>query len=67
MPDGRGHSFDTPIKNHMTVAKILREKKRLRAKRIVLTHPGDEVLKHLDEIEFKVVDDGEILMNETAV
>ena len=59
--------YRTPIKNHMTVAKIVREKKRLRAKRIVLTHPGEEVLRHLDEIGFKLVDDGEIVMNDTAI
>jgi ribonuclease BN (tRNA processing enzyme) len=58
--------YRTPMKNHLTVAKIVEEQKRVGAKRIVLTHPGEEVLKHLDEIGLKVVEDGEILMNEVG-
>ena len=58
--------YRTPMKNHLTVAKIMEEQQRFRTKRIVLTHPGDEVLKHLDEIKLRVVEDGEILMNEGA-
>jgi ribonuclease BN (tRNA processing enzyme) len=56
--------YRRPMKNHLTVAKIAEEQKKLRAKRIVLTHPGDEVLKHLDDIDLKVAGDGEILMND---
>lgn len=57
--------YQNPLKNHLTVKKISDEHNRLRAKRIVLTHAGEEVLRHLDDIALPVARDGEILMDDT--
>lgn len=55
-------SFGKKLKNHLSVREIVENRSRITAKRIVLTHLGEEGLRHLDEIPFSVARDGEVLL-----
>lgn len=56
-------SFQRPARNHMSVKDLLENRSRIHAKRIVLTHVGEEVLRHRDAIPFEIADDGVVLMD----
>lgn len=55
-------AYDTPVAHHLSVKEIVANRHRLRASRIVLTHPGPDTLRHLAEIPFEVASDGQVLM-----
>ena len=55
-------SFDRPIRNHTSVKDLLENRARIHAKRIVLTHLGEEVLTHLAQVPFEIAEDGAVLM-----
>lgn len=57
-------AFRKPAYNHLSVEELSANRERLRAKRIVLTHPGPETLSNLDGIPFELAMDGDILMND---
>ena len=57
-------TWNTPVRHHLSVSAILGQLHRIRAKRTVLTHLGEEALKHVTEIPLTVAEDGMILMDE---
>jgi ribonuclease BN (tRNA processing enzyme) len=52
------YSFDKRIKNHLDHRTLERHRGRLRARRIVLTHMGPEMLANLDRAAFECGRDG---------
>jgi ribonuclease BN (tRNA processing enzyme) len=53
--------FDRDFKYHLNHEQLRRERARLRAERVVLTHLGSEVLTNLDRVQFDTARDGLIL------
>jgi ribonuclease BN (tRNA processing enzyme) len=56
--------YQVSVKQHLSVSKISEEQPRLRAKKVVLTHASEQVLRHLDEISLHVASDGEVLLDD---
>jgi ribonuclease BN (tRNA processing enzyme) len=52
------YSFEKPIPQHLSHAALLAHRTELRAKRIVLTHPGPETLARRAELAWELADDG---------
>lgn len=55
-------TWNKEVNQHLSVKTILAQLHRLQAKRIVLTHLGEEALNHISEIPFTIATDGMILM-----
>ena len=56
------YSFEKAIPYHLSYRALMRHRAELRARRIVLTHLGPEVLARLDELELEHVADGTSLI-----
>lgn len=54
-------TYNTGVRYHLSAERLLAELPRIRAKKIVLTHLGDEALKHIDAIPLTIARDGMIL------
>jgi ribonuclease BN (tRNA processing enzyme) len=52
------YSFDKRIPQHLSHATLLAHRDELRAKRVVLTHPGVETLARRGELVWTLADDG---------
>ena len=52
------YSFEKRIPQHLSHATLLAHREELRAKRVVLTHPGVETLARHDELAWTLADDG---------
>lgn len=52
------YSFDKRIPQHLSHATLVAHRDELRAKRVVLTHPGPETLARHDELAWNLADDG---------
>jgi ribonuclease BN (tRNA processing enzyme) len=52
------NGYDTRLPNHLDLATILQHKDELRARRIVLTHMGEEMLAHRDRVPWECAEDG---------
>ena len=52
------YSFDKRIPQHLSHATLLAHRDELRAKRVVLTHPGIETLARRSELAWALADDG---------
>ena len=50
--------FEKQMKNHLNYRTLMAHKAELRCKRLILTHLGEELLNHRDEIELEVAEDG---------
>lgn len=59
-----GSTWKTPVKHHLSIKELLDRLHGIQAKRIVLTHLGEEALKHVHEVPLAVATDGMILMDE---
>ena len=57
-------TWKTPVKHHLSVREVLNQLHRIQAKRTVLTHLGEEALKHVHDIPLTIATDGMILMDE---
>lgn len=55
------YSVEKPIPQHLSHRTLVAHASELRAKRIVLTHPGVETLARRDELRWELVEDGEEL------
>ena len=55
-------TYKTSVKHHMSVKQLLEQIKRIETKNMILTHLGEDVLEHLDQIPFAVATDGAFLM-----
>lgn len=55
------YSFDKEIPLHLSHAALLAHGSELHAKRIVLTHPGPEVLARVNELQWTLAEDGQSL------
>ncbi len=53
------YAYDRAIPHHLRYADLRRELPGLRARRVVLTHPGRVMLEHLTDIEHEVAEDGQ--------
>lgn len=51
-------SFDTPDPTFLDLTTLLRNRERLRCKRLILTHLGPSMLEHLAEVPIEVATDG---------
>ena len=54
-------SFDTPDPTFLDLVTLLRNRDRLRCKRLILTHLGPSMLKRLAEVPVEVATDGLII------
>ena len=52
------YSFEKAIPQHLSHAALLAHRGELRARRIVLTHPGPETLARRSELAWQLADDG---------
>lgn len=59
-----GSTWETPVKQHLSIKEVLSQLPRIQARRIVLTHLGDVALNHADSLPLTVARDGMILMDE---
>jgi len=59
-----GSTWTTPVKQHMSISELLTHMHRIQAKRIVLTHLGEEAIRNIDEIPLTVAVDGMVLMDD---
>lgn len=50
--------FDKPMKNHLNYRTLMAHKAELGCKRLIITHPGEDLLNHRDEIELDIAEDG---------
>ena len=55
------YSFDRPIKYHLSYATLRRHRVRLDCRRLILVHPGPDVLERLDEVEEEMAYDELVL------
>jgi len=55
------YSFEKRIPQHLSHATLLAHRDELRAKRIVLTHPGVETLARRSELAWELADDGLVI------
>jgi ribonuclease BN (tRNA processing enzyme) len=55
------YSFEKRIPQHLSHATLLAHRDELRARRIVLTHPGVETLARRDELAWELAEDGLVL------
>lgn len=59
-----GSGYNTASAHHLSIKELVQNRHRFDAKRMVLTHLGEEALKHSDAIPFPVAQDGAILFDE---
>ena len=57
-------TWNTPVKHHLSVQTVMAQLHRIHAKRTVLTHLGDEALRHVNDIPLTIATDGMILVDE---
>jgi ribonuclease BN (tRNA processing enzyme) len=50
--------FEKQMKNHINYRTLTAHLAELRCKRLILTHMGDDILNHLDQIELETAHDG---------
>lgn len=50
--------FDKPMKNHLNYRTLMTHKAELGCKRLIITHPGEDLLNRRDEIELDIAEDG---------
>ena len=50
--------FEKQMKNHLNYRTLMAHKAELRCKRLILTHLGEDLLNHRDEIELEIAEDG---------
>lgn len=60
-----GSTWSTPVKHHLSIKELLVQRHLIHAKRIVLTHLGEEALIHIGDIPFTVATDGMVLMHDS--
>ena len=54
-------SYHQKLKYHLSVRELVEHKHRITAKKIVLTHLGEDALSRRNEIPFVVADDGDVV------
>ncbi len=50
--------FEKQMKNHINYRTLMAHRAELKCKRLILTHMGDDILNHLDQIELETAHDG---------
>ena len=53
--------FDKRVPGHLDYRTLVENRARLDCERIVLTHMGDDMLAHLDEVEMEAAEDGLVI------
>jgi ribonuclease BN (tRNA processing enzyme) len=53
--------FDSTVNYHLSHHVLVRQRDRLRARRILLTHMSDEMLRRLPDVQFEWADDGLVI------
>ncbi len=51
-------SYDQPAPGHLDYQTLMREKERFATGRLVLTHPGPQLLERADQLELELLHDG---------
>lgn len=52
-------AYQNTVPHHMSYVQLRQAAPQLKARRIALTHLGDEMLRHVGELEFEVLEDGQ--------
>jgi ribonuclease BN (tRNA processing enzyme) len=55
------YTFEKPIRYHLDLKTLLSHRDELGAKRLVLTHLGDDMISRLDQLNCDVAEDGKIV------
>jgi ribonuclease BN (tRNA processing enzyme) len=55
------YTFEKPIRYHLDLKTLLSHRDELGAKRLVLTHLGEDMIGRLDQLDCEVAEDGEII------
>ncbi len=53
--------FQKKVKYHMNYQTLMEYRSKLRCKRMILTHMGEEMLERIGEVEIEVAEDGKIV------
>ena len=53
--------FEKKVKLHLDYKTLLKHLPRIAPKRLILTHMSDDMLSHINEIDYEIADDGKIL------
>jgi ribonuclease BN (tRNA processing enzyme) len=56
------NGYDKRLPNHLDLGTLLEHKNELRSRRIVLTHMGEEMLTHRDQVPWECAEDGMTLV-----
>ncbi len=59
-----GYTYTEPKRYHMWIRKLIENKQKLTARKIVVTHLGQDALDNISNIPFPVANDGDILFRE---
>lgn len=59
-----GSFYEIPFKQHIRIKDLLGKLDQITAKKIVITHVGEEVLRNIERIPLTIAEDGMILMDE---
>ena len=51
-------SYDQPTPGHLDYVTLVREQRRFSTQRLVLTHPGPQLLERADQLELELLHDG---------
>ena len=54
-------AYDQPISSHLDYLTLRRQRGELSCRRLVLTHPGPEILARRDQLDFELLNDGALL------
>lgn len=52
------YGFAAPLKNHLSYRTLMAHRAEFRCRRMIITHMGEETLKHLGEIALEAAEDG---------
>jgi len=51
--------YDRAVRYHLSYATLAQQRHRLRCRRLILTHPGADMLQHRSEIDVEIAEDAE--------
>jgi ribonuclease BN (tRNA processing enzyme) len=55
------YMYDKPVRAHLALSILREQLPAIGAKRVVLTHMSEDMLKRLNEVEYETADDGKVI------
>jgi ribonuclease BN (tRNA processing enzyme) len=51
-------TFERPVKHHLDYASFRKNRDRISARRVILTHMGPDMLAHISDVQEEIAEDG---------